>query len=218
MNFCMKAPGLKPFFHSSMNTSGINQNAPAVADAVDEVIKQIGPQKLISTVFDNAPVMKAAREILEKKYPHISANHYLKAKYEESRKTAKVAHTLSMPVITRWFSRYVSLNNLLESKYIIIQLVDEDYDNFKDIAPKAATAAVLATIKSGDFWDSLALLVKSIEYPSNIIGKLEADDAPLGLVYHYFGKLFEHYDGNAIIQEKVMKRLKFVLTDSMELA
>lgn len=50
------------------------------------------------------------------------------------------------------------------------------------------------------------------------LGKLEADDAPLSLVYHYFGKLFNHYENNKTIQDKVKQRLRFLYTESMGLA
>lgn len=46
VNFCIKAPSQKSYFYSSINTSGISQNSQAVADAICEVIDQIGPEKL----------------------------------------------------------------------------------------------------------------------------------------------------------------------------
>lgn len=38
VNFCIKAPDRKSFFHSAINTSGTTQNAQAVADAIIEVM------------------------------------------------------------------------------------------------------------------------------------------------------------------------------------
>lgn len=74
VNFCVKAPNGKPFFHSSINTSGITQNSEAVACSIIEVIEQIGSQKFCCVITDNAPVMRAAWRIIEAKYRHISAN------------------------------------------------------------------------------------------------------------------------------------------------
>lgn len=51
-----------------------------------------------------------------------------------------------------------------------------------------------------------------------ILGELEADDAPLSLVYHQFGELFVHFNGNSIIQQKVKKRIDFLITESMGLS
>lgn len=63
------------------------------------------------------------------------------------------------------------------------------------------------------------LKLKSFKLISlHFLGKLEADDAPLSLVYHYFGELYNHYIDNEGIQEKVKKRLDFLMTDSIGLA
>ena len=53
---------------------------------------------------------------------------------------------------------------------------------------------------------------------SNSLGKLEADEAPLALVYHYFGKLVQHYKDDKIVQEKIEERWKFIENDCMGLA
>lgn len=191
VNFCVKSHDAKPFFYTSIDTSGILQNYQAVADAIIEVIEQLGSEKSNCLITDNAPVMRKAWEIIETKYPHISANwcaahgfnlllkdivdtaefsvtikeaekikyftnhHIVKAKYEEKRKIAKVGHTLSMSVITRWFSLYRSMNDLLASKYVLIQVVDENIDILKDILPKPTSAAVIKLIKTDEFWENL---------------------------------------------------------------
>ena len=72
VNFCIKAPNTKPFFYTSINTSGIIQSAAAVAGDIIEVIETLGPQKFRSIITDNAPVMKAAWKLIEEKFPHIS--------------------------------------------------------------------------------------------------------------------------------------------------
>lgn len=207
VNFCIKAPNHKPFFHSAISTSGISQNAQAVADSIILVIEQLGSEKFSCVVTDNAAVMKAAWKIIEAKFPHITAmgcaahglnllikdildtsdyaktmknaekiikfvmnHHIVKAKYETMRKQTNVSHTLSMAVVTRWFSRYTSMNNLSSSKYVLIQLVGEASEILKEISPKATSAAVLNIIRSNEFWEHLVTLVKVIEYPANIIG------------------------------------------------
>lgn len=172
VNFCIKAPGEQPFFYSSIDTSGITQNATAVGGSIIEVIEEIGAEKFSCLITDNAAVMRATWEIIEEKYPHISANgcaahvnnlllkdiieiqenmkilkeaekiimfimnhHIVRAKYEEKRNSANVPRTLSMPVVTRWFSRFSALSNLQASKYVLIQLVDDDGDLLNEIAP-----------------------------------------------------------------------------------
>ncbi|KAG5666067.1 hypothetical protein PVAND_017750 [Polypedilum vanderplanki] len=100
----------------------------------------------------------------------------------------------------------------------MIQLVDEEGDLMKEIQPKTTSAAVCNLVKTNSFWDNVLKLVKDIEYPSKIIGKFEADDAPLSLVYKYFGDLYNHYENDPTIQEKVKKRLEFLFSPCIGLA
>ncbi|KAG5670779.1 hypothetical protein PVAND_001019 [Polypedilum vanderplanki] len=123
-----------------------------------------------------------------------------------------------MPVATRWFSYYNSLSTLQSLKYVCIKLIDEEGDILKEIAPKNNSALVLSLIKSNTFWDRLSKLIKNIEFPSNVIGKLESDDASLSLVYNYFGQLYNYYEDEKDIQRKVKSRLEFLLTPSISLA
>jgi hypothetical protein len=209
VNYCVKAPNQKPFFHSAVNTSGIAQNAAAVCDAIASVIEKLGPAKFNLVITDNAPVMKAAWKLIQEKFPHISANgcsahgmnlllkdilniaankatkqkaekiikfisnhHAVKAKYEEKRAVAKIPHTLSMSVSTRWFSSYTSMNDLLTSKFVVMQLVDDHKEMLLQVSPKENSSAAVKLMKSSEFWEQLAELVKSIEFPANIIGKI----------------------------------------------
>lgn len=71
------------------------------------------------------------------------------------RKNVKVPHTLSMPVVSRWFSQYTSLSSLLESKYVLIQLVDAEEVSFNNIPPKTTSTAVLKLIKSEVLLDEI---------------------------------------------------------------
>lgn len=208
VNFSVKAPGHKPIFYKSLDTSGIRQTAEAIAEAIIAVIEEIGAERVVCVVTDNANVMKASWHILEDRFPHISAygcsahalnlliqdilevqvnadlikeaervikfvkNHHLvKSKYEAKRKAAKVPHTLTMPVATRWFSHYASLNNLMESKYVLIQLADDEEAILREISPKPTSAAVVKSIKSNEFWQRLSSVIKLIEFPTNIIGE-----------------------------------------------
>lgn len=156
VNFCIKAPNQKPFFHSSINTSGICQDAHAVSHEIIAVLEKLGPEKFSSVVTDNANVMRSAWKLIETRFPHISVNgcaahvvnllikdildnpdysksmkeaekiikfvtnhHIVKVKYEEKRKSAKVPRTLSMPVVTRWYSRYTSMTfSLQDMSYV----------------------------------------------------------------------------------------------------
>lgn len=73
VNFVIKAPGQKPVFYKSIDTTGIAQTAVAVAEAISAVIEEIGASKIVAVVTDNTNVMKAAWQEIESRYPHISA-------------------------------------------------------------------------------------------------------------------------------------------------
>lgn len=210
VNFCIKAPGKKSVFQSSINTSDIAQNAEAVASAICSVIDGLGAHLFCAVITDNPNVMKSAWDIIEATYTHISAygcaahvmnllvkdimeienntalakdsekiikfvtnHHTVKARFETMRKTMKVVHTLTMPVVTRWISRYPSLRDLMAAKFALRLLVDEEEDLIKEISPKPLSLEVMNLVRSTGFWDKLGKLIKIIELPTNVIGELK---------------------------------------------
>ena len=104
------------------------------------------------------------------------------------------------------------MSSLQLPKYALIKLVDEESTLLKEIQPKNTSVDVMALIKSNPFWDRLSKLVKSIEFPPNVIGKLENDEAPLSLVYDYLGQMYNSYMDDKDIQQKVQSRLDFLFT------
>lgn len=74
VNYSVKAPGHKPLFKCSANTSGIIQDAKAISEAICKVLEELGSEKFCSVVTDNASVMRAAWKQIELRFPHISAN------------------------------------------------------------------------------------------------------------------------------------------------
>jgi hypothetical protein len=73
VNFVVKAPGNLPMFFKSIDTSGVPQTGDAVADAICDVIDEIGSLKIHAVVTDNAPTMQSAWKVIEKRYPWIQA-------------------------------------------------------------------------------------------------------------------------------------------------
>lgn len=73
VNFIIKTPDHQPFFLKSIDTSGVSQNAPAIADKIGKVIEEVGVQKSSAVITDNAPVMQFSWEQTEVKYPTIAA-------------------------------------------------------------------------------------------------------------------------------------------------
>ena len=142
----------------------------------------------------------------------------MKAKFDERRIAANISLSLSIPVSTRWFSYYKSMSSLQLSKYVLIKLVDEESTLLKEIQSKNTSADVMALIKSNPLWDRLSKLVKSIDFPSNVIGKLESDEAPLSLVYDYFGQMCNSYMDDKDLQQKVQSRLDFLFRPGIGIA
>ena len=154
----------------------------------------------------------------EKIIKYVKNHHIVKAKFDKRRVAANISLSLSIPVSTRWFSYYKSMSSLQLSKYVLIKLVDEESTLLKEIQPKNTSADVMALIKSNPFWDRLSKLVKSIEFPSNVIGKLKSDEALLSLMYDYFDQMYNSYMDDEDIQQKVQSRLNFLFTPGIGIA
>ena len=125
---------------------------------------QLAAKDIVSTT-EATKTVKDAEKIIK----YVKNHHIVKAKFDERRTAANISLSLSMPVSTRWFSYYKSMSSLQLSKYVLIKLVDKESLLLKEIQPKNTSAAVMALIKSNPFWDCLSKLVKSIEFPSNVI-------------------------------------------------
>lgn len=203
----MKAPGHKPLFKCSQNTSGIVQTGREIADAICKVLEELGPEKFCCVVTDNAAVMRSAWKEVEARFPHISANgcaahglnllikdllnepihektisesakiikfvnnhHLVQAKFEKLRKEAKVQQKLSLPVVTRWFSHFNSLQKLHSAKYVLNKLCDEEGTIIEEINPRTNSAAVVKLIKSNEYWKRVSNCIKLIEFPTQVIG------------------------------------------------
>ena len=203
-------------------TSFISDNAPVMKSAwriIEEKYPHIsacgygahGVNLLVKGIVSTTEATKTVKDA-EKIIKYVKNHHIVKAKFDERRIAANIFLSLSMPVSTQWFSYYKSMSSLQLPKYVLIKLVDEESTLLKEIQPKNAPADVMALIKSNPFWDRLSKLVKSIEFPSNVIGKLENDEAPLSLVYDYLGQMYNSYKDDKDIQQKVQSRLDFLFT------
>ena len=171
-------------------------------------------EKGIVSTTEITKTVKDAEKIIK----YVKNHHIGKAKFDERRIAANISLSLSIPVSARWFSYYKLMSSLQLSKYVLIKLVDEESTLLKEIQPKNTSADVMALIKSNSFWDRLSNLIKSIEYPPDVIGKLESDEATLPLVHDYFGQMYNSYMIDKDIQEKVQFRLDFLFTPGIGIA
>ncbi|KAG5674167.1 hypothetical protein PVAND_004150 [Polypedilum vanderplanki] len=144
----------------------------------------------------------------------INNHHNVLAKFEEIKNDIGVTHKLSLPVTTRWYSHYISINDLINAKYACIKLVDTE-PTIADITPKDKSKEVINLIRNNVFWEKAILLAKILEYPTKIIGIFENDSSTLDKVYHYFGELYKHFEHDIVIQQLVKKRWDFIMTESI---
>ncbi|CAG8794482.1 12809_t:CDS:1, partial [Gigaspora rosea] len=59
----------KPLFYKSVHTKEDQHTAQNIAEGIDKVIQELGVDKFVAVITDNAPNMKAAWHILKNKYP-----------------------------------------------------------------------------------------------------------------------------------------------------
>ena len=64
-------------FLKAEDCSGEVKVAQFIANVLIKAIEQIGPQKVVQVIIDNAPVCKATGLIVESKFDHIFAHHAL---------------------------------------------------------------------------------------------------------------------------------------------
>ena len=121
VNFCVKAPGQKPLFLKSIDTSGVPQTAQAVAEAISTVIVELGAQKFSSIITDNAPVMKASWKLIEESFPNIfamgCAAHGTNLLIRDILDTPEAAKTIKE---SEKIIKFVINHHLVKSKYLYV--------------------------------------------------------------------------------------------------
>lgn len=131
--------------------------------------------KDITVLSEFSKTIKDSAKIVQ----FINNHHIANAKFEEKRKeVVGVTHKLSSPVPTRWYSEYTSAKDLLDAKVLLMRLAYEDNEVLGNIHPKAASAKALDLIKSHGFWSRLENLVKVLEFPSKVIGRISFNLKP----------------------------------------
>lgn len=74
INFVVITHDNPPFFYRSFSTVGISQTSEEIARVILEVIDELGLEKCVSIVSDNASNMRGAWDIIEGTHPIIFAN------------------------------------------------------------------------------------------------------------------------------------------------
>ena len=74
MSYVALIPNRKPLYYGYRDTEGISQTSERIAEDILDMIDEIGKNKVVALVSDNASNMRGAWTIVERKYPHIFAN------------------------------------------------------------------------------------------------------------------------------------------------
>jgi hypothetical protein len=74
VNYVVVIPGKQPFFYKSVSTSGTRQEGEVIADGIETVMMELGVDKCVSIVTDNAANMRSAWNTIETRYPRVFAN------------------------------------------------------------------------------------------------------------------------------------------------
>lgn len=172
--------------------------------------------KDISKFPQNQEVIKKNEKISQ----FVRNHHIVKAKYDSKRAELGITTTIKAPVATRWYSLSLCAQSLLKSKYVLMSLAENDYDELKEVGEKSKSIAALNMMKSQEFWNKLKKLADILKAPSDSIAKLEADNSSLAFAYEEFGKLYNHFQGqeNQSIRSKIIERKDFMISDAMKLA
>lgn len=60
-----------PYLYESIQAGSASQDGQYYFEKISKVIEEVGPEKVIAYVTDNASVMKKSWRLLQKKYPHL---------------------------------------------------------------------------------------------------------------------------------------------------
>lgn len=74
INIILCKTGIKPVFHSIHPTGASRQDASNIGEKLLQVIENIGVEKIIGLVTDNASNMVSSWNVVKEKYPHIAVH------------------------------------------------------------------------------------------------------------------------------------------------
>ena len=74
VNFIIIIDGEKPLFYKSIDTSNVVQSSETIFADICDVIEELGSEKLVSVITDNANCMKKALDLIEEKFPKVFGN------------------------------------------------------------------------------------------------------------------------------------------------
>jgi hypothetical protein len=126
---------------------------------------------------------------------------------------------LKLCVPTRWSSHFISVENLLNAKYALLEVVGdvELMEQAKGKKPEKV-AAFMEKINSSELWLNAKTIRDILFYPTNLINVFERDNCDLSKVYPRFQKLKQQFQNDSFLNGVVRRRWDFINTESMSIA
>ncbi|KAJ7970782.1 Dimer_Tnp_hAT domain-containing protein [Quillaja saponaria] len=118
INFMAASEG-GPIFLSAIDGSKEYKDKHYIASLITNVIKEVGPQKVVQVITDNAPVCKAAGMLVQAEYPHIFW-------------TPCVVHTLNLALKNICAAKNTERNEIVYNECWWITMVSDEAKIIKD--------------------------------------------------------------------------------------
>ncbi|XP_063629642.1 uncharacterized protein LOC134801044 [Cydia splendana] len=225
----------KPYFHSSIDTQNNRHTAEYLSEKISQTMNEIGSEKFLGIVTDNAANMKKCGKLLTDQYEHTtwvgclahtlnlligdvlkidSIQESFKSVSAEFKKIAlekSLNVTLLFPVKTRWGSYLHCLENFLKSKSILqTMVVNEDNRDLQKHKLK---------LLSETTWQDVANQITFLKPIVKWITILEGDSCSIHLVHRALEEIEEELESDnskSIFEEFPLRDLKLKLKTRKE--
>lgn len=229
VNFVVTTP--EPLFYKSMSTETNRHTGKYMAEVMRSVLDEIGPDRFLGVVTDNASNMKKAWEELKKLYPHLSCYgciaHGLQLLLTDIGKLDTVKDIIARiklvmkevrnsHILAATFKQHAKCALRLPVVTRWGSIVTSLHCMLKNKSPLRRLAIdenaesdmstdCKSAVLNDVFWDRQQALYDMLNPVAAWITKLEADTPQLGVVVKVFAELTQHFD-TALSRSPLLKR------------
>lgn len=204
-----------PVFFKSTDTKGNVYTSSYIANELKAVINELGPNKVVAVVTDNAANMKAAWAQVEETFPHITPigcmSHGLnlllndimglrsmETLYKRAKQVVKyvkdtqvVAATYSYKQKAKKKNTILELQDIARSSRVVIMYNSllEGKDSLQEMAVSQSLnveTSIRETLLDDGFWERVVSSLKLLSPVTSAIEQIEGDDAALSDVLMLF--------------------------------
>ncbi|KAK3212079.1 hypothetical protein Dsin_016785 [Dipteronia sinensis] len=217
-----------PMFLNAINCEGEQKDKFFISNLLIDAIREIGPEKVVQVVIDNAPVCKAAGLLVESKFQHIfwtpcvvhTLNLELKSicspsphpRYDDIMEECGWISKLLLVADTRFASTIVMLKRFKQIKHDLEQMViSERWDVYKEDDVEKARA-VKEKILDDYFWLDINYILSFTSPIYEMLWMADTDTPCLHLIYEWYyseqwleealGRVAPHQDLEITVERK----------------